>query len=506
MKLRPQLLAYLLSAATALGGLTAGRDAVADARGPLSMRSTPLRKAATAEKRAAGDRRHDRPLITKFANSEGTVKIQRSMLGRRAAVMLRGSDEPATSLWHAFMAIEASHMAGALGVDVTVDAAFYPRYGKQFVDTTLRWLRARNVSTSSGRRVERNVGVPEERVKFRRKASKSKTLMWGGQIHPELLGSLATKLDIVGDVIDGASMNAEGLTLPENPRGKDIYYVMGKSVTASETFHAEMLDMLRVVKAAKQSGARSVTIITPYLPYSRSDRMDSAGIAVGAALLPKLMSKAGVDRAMFFSIHQAQELGIFQAAEVMPIHLSGEAILAATLGARIKAANLPVDKVVVVAPDAGAEKRAKVFARFLAAELGVPADGLVKRVKVASKERRGLDTTTRFSDSVKGEIAVVVDDETASGGTLMDLAKAARGSGATHVFAAVSHLTGNARDKIRPGGDIDKLFVLDTLPQKETRESGNQAIEVVGIAETLGTVIGKLQQNNSIEAHLFLEQ
>ena len=88
----------------------------------------------------------------------------------------------------------------------------------------------------------------------------------------------------------------------------------------------------------------------------------------------------------------------------------------------------------------------------------------------------------------------------------MDLAKAARGSGATHVFAAVSHLTGNARDKIRPGGDIDKLFVLDTLPQKETRESGNQAIEVVGIAETLGTVIGKLQQNNSIEAHLFLEQ
>ena len=135
--------------------------------------------------------------------------------------------------------------------------------------------------------------------------------------------------------------------------------------------------------------------------------------------------------------HQAQEVGIFQALNMQVLHASGEGILAARASAEIRDQGFATKDLVVMAPDAGAEKRARVFARSLARNLGVSEIPVV----TASKERNVNEISLRFNSDVKGKVAIAIDDETASGGTLNELGKAATGMGARRVYAAVSHLT-----------------------------------------------------------------
>jgi ribose-phosphate pyrophosphokinase len=86
---------------------------------------------------------------------------------------------------------------------------------------------------------------------------------------------------------------------------------------------------------------------------------------------------------------------------------------------------------VIVSPDAGFMKQARKFAE----DLGMP-------LAVGDKVRRGHDESARVLEiigEVKGKIALVVDDFSISGGTLVDVAKGLVERGAKEVWAVLSH-------------------------------------------------------------------
>lgn len=91
--------------------------------------------------------------------------------------------------------------------------------------------------------------------------------------------------------------------------------------------------------------------------------------------------------------------------------------------------------------------------------------------------------------SVKGKIAILVDDMADTCGTLGLAAKHLLEEGATKVYALVTHgiLSGPALKVIAESG-LEKLVVTNTIPQHANAEACEK-IEVVDVSVVLAEVI-----------------
>lgn len=107
------------------------------------------------------------------------------------------------------------------------------------------------------------------------------------------------------------------------------------------------------------------------------------------------------------------------------------------------------------------------------------------------KERKKASEIARMVlvGSVKGKIAVLVDDMADTCGTLGLAAKRLLEEGATKVYAIVTHgiLSGPALQVIQDSG-LEKLVVTNTIPQQQNCE-GCDKIEVVDVSLVLAEVI-----------------
>ena len=153
----------------------------------------------------------------------------------------------------------------------------------------------------------------------------------------------------------------------------------------------------------------------------------------------------------------------------------------------IAAKGLP--DLVVVSPDAGFVKEARQWSERLNAPLAI-AD---KRRTDHSESAEVLE----LMGSVDGRTALIVDDFTISGGTLVDAARLLIERGAVSVYAAVTHglLTGTAISRL-DDSPIERLFMTDSI---ETHPNPLPAkVEVVSVAGLFGEAIHRIARRESI--------
>jgi ribose-phosphate pyrophosphokinase len=150
---------------------------------------------------------------------------------------------------------------------------------------------------------------------------------------------------------------------------------------------------------------------------------------------------------------------------------------------------LVFDDLVVVAPDAGSAKKARLWA----GKLGAPT-------AIADKRRVDHTESAEIVDlmgSVEGRTALIVDDFTISAGTLVDAARVVTQRGATAVYAAVTHglLAGDANRRLHDS-PIDRLFITDSV-ETQPCELGPK-VEVVSVAGLFGEAIRRIARRESI--------
>jgi ribose-phosphate pyrophosphokinase len=155
----------------------------------------------------------------------------------------------------------------------------------------------------------------------------------------------------------------------------------------------------------------------------------------------------------------------------------------------IRAMDLP--NPVVVSPDIGFAKRARDFARHLGASIAI-----------AEKERIGHDEKPAVLDvigDVAGKTALIVDDFTISGRTLIEVAGRVLALGATDAYAVVTHGVLAAGTVARiAASPIARLLMTDTVESQPDALSG--AIEVVSVAPLFGEAIKRIHDRESISA------
>jgi ribose-phosphate pyrophosphokinase len=246
--------------------------------------------------------------------------------------------------------------------------------------------------------------------------------------------------------------------------GRDVAFFQAFPSPVSD----HVLELLFGLRALAAMAPRRLTAVLPYLAYSRSDRAEAPGEAIPARLLAELIECAGAQRVVACDLHSPQLAGFFS---VPVVELSARGSFASALRA------WQLAEPVIVSPDLGGAKRAT----RLAEQLGWP-------FALVRKERRpGGVTALGISGEVRGRSAVLLDDEIATGATLVAAAELLLAQGARCVRAVATHgvFAGDALERLERS-PIERILVADSLPLRRP----SPRIEGVSLASELAAALG----------------
>jgi len=262
----------------------------------------------------------------------------------------------------------------------------------------------------------------------------------------------------------------------ENVRGRSVYVVQSTVFPANDNF----MELLFWIDALKRASADMVTAIIPYFSYAKGDKKDEPRVSIRARVCADAIEAAGVDRVVTMDLHSQQIQGFFR----VPVdNLYALPILCD----RIKTMDL--DDRVIVAPDAGFTKQARKYASYL----GTP-------IAIADKQRTAHDEKAEILEiigHVEGMTAIIVDDFTISGRTLVEVANGLVQRGAKKVVAMVSHgvLAGNSIELL-DASPIERLLMTDSVENQPVVFSNK--IEVISAAPLFGEAIKRIHLRESI--------
>lgn len=238
----------------------------------------------------------------------------------------------------------------------------------------------------------------------------------------------------------------------ETVRGKDIYIFQdvenhepisfndGKN-TMRLSVNDNVLCLLVTIDAARQSGARSISLVVPAYPYARQHKKKGRE-GLTASMLAHVYEMMGVKRVITLDIHSREIINGFSNTNLENLHASYQIIRALS---KIIDLSGKTEDLVIVSPDTGAIDRNK----FYASGLKLPLAMIYKERDYSIVTQNANETnikSVKLLGDVKGKVAFLADDMLGTGGTLLKAMNFLRENGATKVIAAISlpFFTGNA--------------------------------------------------------------
>jgi ribose-phosphate pyrophosphokinase len=301
-----------------------------------------------------------------------------------------------------------------------------------------------------------------------------------GNAHPALTKAVTEYLDIPLGNCEVFEFSNENIfvRILDNVRERDTFAIQ----PICSPVNKSLVELLIMIDALKRASAGRITAVVPYYGYSRTDKKDQPRVPITARLIADLLTVAGAKRLLTVDLHAAQIQGFFN----IPVD---ELTALYVLSAYFRKKNF--EDLVVVATDIGISKRA----RDLAAKLAAP---------LAIMEKRRLDNAGKTEvlnviGEVKGKIALTVDDEIDTAGSLVNTVSTLLERGAKEVYACATHpiFSGPAIQRIA-SSPVKEVIVTDTVPV--TDEKKIEKITVLSIAPLLGEAIKRIHTGQSVGA------
>jgi ribose-phosphate pyrophosphokinase len=306
-------------------------------------------------------------------------------------------------------------------------------------------------------------------------------MVFAGRSHPALAAAMAEKLGVeLGDVELGTFPNDETYCrYLESIRGADVFIVQ----TGSPPVDKNLMELALMIQAAKLASAKRITAVVPWFPYSRQDRKAKPREPISARLVADMLQLAGVDRVLTMDLHAGQIQGFF----TIPVdHMTALQLFAT----HFRDLGLTGDGVVAVAPDAGRAKHAVRFAEMIEASFAI-----MHKMRVAADHVEMTEVTGKVRD----KIAIVGDDVSTTGGTLIAGAQALKEHGATEVNVFVTHalFSGEALERLGDS-EIDRIVVTDSVPIDPRNRPDNMT--VLSVCGLLAEAIMNVFADDSVSA------
>lgn len=299
--------------------------------------------------------------------------------------------------------------------------------------------------------------------------------------------------------------NGEGkAVLEKSVRDKDLYILSdvtnydisykahGRINYKSVDDHVQ--DIKRILSAIGRHAAK-ITLVHPYLPYCRQDKKACIE-SLDCAVYLQECERLGVNEFITFDLHNP---AVYNAVPNTPFdnfYPTDDLLFSFLSNEKLKG-----DNVIVVSPDEGAMKRAKLFAEMFGdTDYGTFSKGRDNKNVVNGnnplKEHRFLGP-----DDLTCKDVILVDDMIDSGGSILRAAKNLKKRNANRVYFMVTYaLLSNGIEAFETAykeGYFDKLYATD-LSYIPDRFKDNEWLEEVDCAKKVAHIINRLNLGKSI--------
>jgi ribose-phosphate pyrophosphokinase len=307
--------------------------------------------------------------------------------------------------------------------------------------------------------------------------SERSLMVFAGRGTPELSARVAEKLGIELGQVDIKTF-ADGeiyVKYMESIRGADVFIINSTCRPVNEN----LVELLIMTQAARLASAHRVTVVMPWMGYSRQDKKSCPREPITARLVADMLQTAGADRVITMDLHAGQLQGFF----TVPVdHMTALSMIADYF--KLKG----LKDIVIVSPDAGGMKTAKRL-----------ADRLECDVAVLSKLRpaHNVSRVMHVIGDVEGKTAIMIDDIIDTAGTLVNGVQALVDKGAKEVYASCTHpvLSGPAYERIAASA-LKAVVVTDTIPLRE--DVDHKKIVVLSTAGILADTIKSVFTDESV--------
>ena len=233
-----------------------------------------------------------------------------------------------------------------------------------------------------------------------------------------------------------------------------------------------IMELFLILNALKHAKVQKTTLITPYLGYSRQDRLTAKGSPVSGPQVIELLKNSGADKIITLDYHSEKILSSYSG---FIQNISAVPFLAEQWKTKKNLKNT-----VCVSPDAGGRVRAETFAKVIGAD---------SAFMDKKRDQPGQARILEIHGAVQNKHAVIVDDMIDTAGTLCTAVDKLLSAGAKTVSTTAVHglLSGPAVERLEQS-PIKEVWITDSLkPQR--RVLNCEKIRVFPIASEIGKTL-----------------
>lgn len=227
------------------------------------------------------------------------------------------------------------------------------------------------------------------------------------------------------------------------------------------------VELLLMLKTAKEFGAKKVITVVPYLAYARQDKRFLEGEAISINVILEAIEHFGTDAFITVDIHNPDSL-----KKLSIPYVNTSAVKPLTEYVRDKFIH-DISNTIVLSPDKGGIKRARKAAQIL----GVSYDYIEKVRDRVTGEVKALPKEL----SVQGKTVFIIDDIISTGGTIALATHSVLERGAKEVYVACTHalLVKNALERMYKAGVKEVVSTVSVPSPISKVRIGNIIVEAL---------------------------
>ncbi|SRR5712692_223885 len=225
-----------------------------------------------------------------------------------------------------------------------------------------------------------------------------------------------------------------------------------------------IFELLLIVDTLRDLGANTITVVAPYMAYTRQDSRFFPGEAVSSQTIARLLEDMGTTKFLTVDCHLHRLGDVAKIFKIPAQNLSAMPLLG-----KYASENLHPKKPIVIGPDEEAEQWAATVAKELNAEHIVFQK---KRIRKEGATTSKVEITTDGGVDLKGRDIVFADDIISTGGTLAEATRICKKMGARRIYALCTHpvLADGALKRVKSAG-IQRVVGTDTIPSSVSQIS-----------------------------------
>jgi len=231
-----------------------------------------------------------------------------------------------------------------------------------------------------------------------------------------------------------------------NVKLKSMFLDKDVTIIGSPQSSDEIMELLCLVDALRRKGVINLSLVIPYVMYSRDDRVCQEGQQLGASVFASLINSCNFTSVTTYDNHSDVITALLNnCTNRGKVSILGHSI-----------PNLSDKYDYLVAPDAGSIKQVQELATWSR----VP---MLRADKTRDLLTGNITGTVVYSDDLEGKSCLIVDDICANGRTFVELAKALKAKGVGEITLYVTHLfVHKGLEELREAG-ISKFITTNSV-------------------------------------------